>query len=147
MPIASSPRSIPSAGSSPSRYTPSPTESMVDIFPRYAASISSSGPSCAFPSWPTGKSLFSLPQRAPSAFVSDEDLFPVEFDDEADTRSATILREAPAPPRERPYPAAAPVFRPAPPKQEKKKRRRSSTKQRRGSKPMTPITESPEEVE
>ncbi|KAF2239015.1 hypothetical protein EV356DRAFT_528898 [Viridothelium virens] len=145
MPIASMPQSLPSSGS-PNGFTPSPTDSMLDIFPRYSSSTTSSGASCAFPSWPSGKALSSFTGSATSSFISDEDLFPEDLDSsEVDVKSATFLHEAPAPPRVPPFPSVAVIARPAPEKP--KKRRRSSAKPKRPSKPMKTITETPEESE
>lgn len=108
-------------------------------------SISANGMTCAFPSWPKGPSLgFNTPFRtsAPSAFISDADLFGDEFLDGA----TPLLQEAPAPPRDIPFPAAAVPLAPlyAHEKPKKTQRRRSSNKKRRPSKPMSPIAEGPE---
>jgi len=87
---------------------------------------------CAFPSWKT---------TAPNSFISDEDLF---FDDLLDGQTP-FLSEAPAPPRDVFAPVAVPLLPLfAPEKPKKQQRRRSSGKKRRSSKPMTPISESPE---
>ncbi|KAE9986968.1 hypothetical protein EG328_004100 [Venturia inaequalis] len=100
---------------------------------------------CAFPSWPTGPALSQYTttsaSRAPSAFISDADLF---LDDLLDGE-APFLHEAPALPRDIPLPATAIPLQPlfAQPKLKKRSRRRSSAKKIR-SKPMLPIAESPE---
>jgi hypothetical protein len=91
---------------------------------------------CAYPSWTGFQS-----SSTPSAFISDEDLFPEELLDGA---SPTLL-EAPAPPRDIPFPAAVPM--PLPPlyaSEKKKSKRRSSKTKKRPSNKLTPISESPE---
>jgi hypothetical protein len=139
-----------SPGSSPSKSIPinisprnmaSPTGS---LYSNYSTdSNSSRGSSCAYPSWPTGLSLDR--HSAPSSYISDADLFGEDFDDEF---SCPFLEEAPAPPRVPPMAQAFPILPPLyAPKKSKTERRRSSGKQRRTSKPMTPISESPERVE
>jgi hypothetical protein len=112
-------------------------------------SISSSSKSmtCAFPSWPTGPSLsgFQSPfhSSAPSAFISDLDLFPEDLLEGA----TPYLQEAPAPPREHVIPTAMPLQPLFAIEKPKKQRRRSSGKKRSSSKPMTPIVESLEAPE
>lgn len=122
----------------------SPTAS---LYSAYALEASSSrGASCAYPSWPTGSSLGY--RSNPSSFISDADLFG-DFDDDDDDY-CRFLTEAPAPPRQPPMAQAVPVLPPLyAHKKVKTDRRRSSgsKKQRRTSKPMTPISESPEQVE
>jgi hypothetical protein len=141
-----------SPGSSPSKSMPisispsrmaSPTGSFCSNY-SVESSNSSRGSSCAYPSWPSGTSLGY--RNAPSSYVSDEDLFGEDFGDEDSCR---FLTEAPAPPRQ---PTMAQAFHVLPPlyaqKKPKTERRRSSDKkQRRTSKPMTPISESPERAE
>ncbi|KAI8941419.1 hypothetical protein NX059_002641 [Plenodomus lindquistii] len=131
IPIAISPRNMASPTSS--LYS----NSSVD-------SNSSRGSSCAYPSWPTGPSLGY--RSTPSSYISDEDLFGEDFDDDFGCR---FLHEAPAPPRVPPMAQAFPVLPPlyAPKKAKSERRRSSGRKQRRTSKPMTPISESPEQVE
>jgi len=63
-----------------------------------------------------------------------------------DDHSGPLLQEAPAPPRQPPMAQAFPVLPPLY-AEKPKKRRTSSRKQRRTSKPMSPISESPEAVE
>ncbi|KAF1840682.1 uncharacterized protein K460DRAFT_295703 [Cucurbitaria berberidis CBS 394.84] len=140
-----------SPGSSPSKSIPistsprtmaSPTES---LYSNYSCESSSRrGSSCAYPSWPTGPSLEY--RGTPSSYISDADLFGEDFDDEF---SSPFLQEAPAPPRVPPMTQAFPVLPPlyAPKKPKSERRRSSGRKQRRTSKPMTPIAESPEQVE
>ncbi|CAO2650278.1 Nn.00g015700.m01.CDS01 [Neocucurbitaria sp. VM-36] len=140
-----------SPGSSPSKSIPisisprnmaSPTGS---VYSNYSSeSNSSRGSSCAYPSWPTGPSLEY--RSTPSSYISDADLFGEDFDDEF---SCPFLQEAPAPPRVPPMAQAFPVLPPlyAPKKPKSERRRSSGRKQRRTSKPMTPISESPEQVE
>ena len=97
---------------------------------------------CACPSWPTGPSLDH--RSAPSSYISDADLFGEDFDDDF---ACPFLDKAPAPPRVYPMAQAMPVLPPLyAPKKPKSERRRSSGKQRRTSKPMTPISESPEQA-
>lgn len=137
-----------SPSSSPSKSIPisignmsSPTGS---LYSNYSSSSSSSnhGSTCAYPSWPTGSSLGY--RSPPSSFISDADLFGDDLDD---------LLEAPAPPRQPTMAQAMPFLPPMyatekpkkPQQQQQQQRRRSSgRKQRRSSKPMTPISESPE---
>ncbi|QDS74322.1 hypothetical protein FKW77_004180 [Venturia effusa] len=130
-----------SASSSPiSIGWPSPSGSESSS-PRSIPAASKSNMACAYPSWPTGPALSPYTTGAPSAFISDEDLFLDELLD----GEAPFLREAPAPPRDIPLPAMPlqPLF--AQPKPKKESRRRSSAKKvRRTSKPMSPIAESPE---
>ncbi|KAF2029374.1 hypothetical protein EK21DRAFT_89791 [Setomelanomma holmii] len=140
-----------SPGSSPSKSIPisispstmaSPTGS---LYSNYSVeSDSSRGSSCAYPSWPTGSSLGY--RSTPSSFISDADLFGEDFDDED---SCPFLTEAPAPPRQPPMAQAFPILPPlyAQKKPKSERRRSSGKKQRRTSKPMTPISESPEQVE
>ncbi|KAJ4372856.1 hypothetical protein N0V83_003147 [Neocucurbitaria cava] len=140
-----------SPGSSPSKSIPisisprnmaSPTGS---LYSNYSTeSTSSRGSSCAYPSWPTGPSLEY--RSTPSSYISDADLFGEDFDDEF---SCPFLQEAPAPPRVPPMAQAFPILPPlyAPKKPKSERRRSSGRKQRRTSKPMTPISESPEQVE
>ncbi|KAJ8116729.1 hypothetical protein OPT61_g1903 [Boeremia exigua] len=137
-----------SPGSSPSKSIPisisprnmaSPTGSLYSNYSM--GSNSRRGSSCAYPSWPTGPSL---EYRNPSSYISDEDLFGEDFEDEY----CPILKKAPAPPRVPPMAQAYPVLPPLyAQKKPKTQRRRSSGKQRRTSTPMTPISESPEQVE
>lgn len=141
-----------SPGSSPSKSIPisilpsrmaSPTGSLYSI--SSVESNSSRGSSCAYPSWPSGTSLGY--RNTPSSFISDADLFGEDFDDDA---SYPFLTEAPAPPRQPPMAQAFPTVLPplyAPKKPKSERRRSSGKKQRRTSKPMTPISESPEQVE
>ncbi|KAF2401538.1 hypothetical protein EJ06DRAFT_537535 [Trichodelitschia bisporula] len=152
MDFTTSPPSSTSSTPTTSIGWPSPTSSLSSS-PR---SISSSQPHnliCAFPSWPTGPSLHRTPftSSAPSAFISDADLFPDELLDES--FAGPLLREAPAPPRAIPLAALplAPLYAQAKPKKQRPagqaqepKQRRGSRKARRTSKPMTPISESPE---
>lgn len=140
-----------SPGSSPSKSIPisisprnmaSPTGS---LYSNYSVeSNSSRGSSCAYPSWPTGPSL---EYRNPSSYISDEDLFGEDFEDEY----CPILKKAPAPPRVPPmahaYPVLPPLYVQKKPSKPQQQRRRSSGKQRRTSQPMTPISESPEQQE
>ncbi|KAF2463321.1 uncharacterized protein BDR25DRAFT_113849 [Lindgomyces ingoldianus] len=139
-----------SPSSSPSKSIPvsirtmaSPSGSLFSTYSQDAAP-SSGGSTCAYPSWPTGNSLEY--RSTPSSFISDEDLFGDNFDDEY---SSPFLQEAPAPPRQPPMAQAFPILPPlyAPEKPKKQRRRSSGRKQRRPSKPMTPISESPEAVE
>jgi hypothetical protein len=140
-----------SPGSSPSKSIPisispsrmaSPTGSLCSMIS--VESSSSRGSSCAYPSWPTGASLGY--RNTPSSFISDADLFGEDFDEEDSYR---FLTEAPAPPRQPPMAQAFPVLPPlyAQKKPKSERRRSSDKKQRRASKPMTPISESPEQVE
>jgi len=135
-----------SATSSPiSIGWPSPSTPLDSYSGRSASSSSSSSTSamtCAFPSWPTGPSLGHFHTSAPSAFISDEDLFPEELLD--GMTYVPLFSEAPAPPRQVPFPAAMPLQPLYAHEKPKKQRRRSSNKKRRPSKPMTPIAESPE---
>ncbi|KAH8731246.1 hypothetical protein GQ44DRAFT_643607 [Phaeosphaeriaceae sp. PMI808] len=140
-----------SPGSSPSKSIPisispsrmaSPTSSLYSAY-----SLDSNpgrGASCAYPSWPTGSSLGY--RSTPSSFISDADLFGDDFEDDD---ACHFLTEAPAPPRQPPMPQAFPVLPPlyAQKKPKAERRRSSGKKQRRTSKPMTPISESPEQVE
>ncbi|KNG45276.1 hypothetical protein DDE82_007962 [Stemphylium lycopersici] len=147
MHFESSPGSSPSKSSpisiSPRNNMSSPTSS---LYSNYSTGSSSSrGSTCAYPSWPTGPSLDH--RSAPSSYISDADLFGEDFDDEF---SCPFLEHAPAPPRVPPMAQAFPVLPPLyAQKKPKSERRRSSSerKQRRTSKPMTPISESPEQVE
>ncbi|TKA63897.1 hypothetical protein B0A49_11540 [Cryomyces minteri] len=123
-------------------FTPSGTDALLDIFPRHSSSTTVS-PLCAFPSWPTGTSLYSMRGSGPSAFISDEDLFLDDLLDEDEVKHAPYLREAPAPPR----PAPAVTVRcllPLVASVKPKKPRSNSKTHRRPSKPMTPIAESSE---
>lgn len=120
----------------------SPTGS---LYSNYSLDVNSSrGASCAYPSWPTGSSLGY--RSTPSSFISDADLFGDDFDEDD---SCPYLTEAPAPPRQPPMAQAFPVLPPlyAQKKPKSERRRSSGKKQRRTSKPMTPISESPEQVE
>lgn len=142
-----------SPGSSPSKSIPisfrtmaSPTSSLYSNYSE-DASTSSRGSTCAYPSWPTGKSLEY--RSSPSSFISDADLFGEDFDNEAST---PFLDEAPAPPRVPPMAQAFPILPPLyaqekPKKPQQQRRRSSGRKQRRTSKPMTPIAESIEAAE
>lgn len=106
---------------------------------------------CAYPSWPSGSSLYnqSSPKsfstgssfnNIPSAHISDLDLF---LDDLPDENAIPFLEEAPAPPRM--YTAAIAMPMPLLPLHapEKSKKRRRSSKKVRPMKQMTPIAESP----
>jgi len=117
----------------------SPTDSLYSNA-SIESSTSSRGSSCAYPSWPTGSSLEY--RSTPSSFISDADLFGEDFDDDF----CPYLQEAPAPPRQPPMAQAFPILPPlyATEKPKKQRRRSSGRKQRRSSKPMTPISESPE---
>ncbi|KAF2661301.1 hypothetical protein K491DRAFT_710883 [Lophiostoma macrostomum CBS 122681] len=124
----------------------SPTGSLYSNYSQDNAS-SSQGSSCAYPSWPTGKSLEY--RSSPSSFISDADLFGDDCEDELST---PFLQEAPAPPRQplmaQAFPILPPLYAEKPKKQQQQQRRRSSgRKQRRSSKPMTPIAESIEAAE
>lgn len=140
-----------SPGSSPSKSIPisirsnmsSPTGS---LYSNYSSDsmTSSRGASTAYPSWPTGSSLGY--RSTPSSFISDADLFGDDLDDEF---ASPYLQEAPAPPRQpvmaQAFPFLPPMYAAEKPKKPQQQRRRSSgRKQRRSSKPMTPISESPE---
>jgi len=119
------------------------------VFGSYHDSTPSSrGSTCAYPSWPTGKSLNAFHTSAPSAFISDLDLFGDDLDEESGLSTPPLLHEAPAPPRQLPLGQAFPLLPLYASEKPKAKRRRSSgRKQRRPSKPMTPISESPEALE
>lgn len=110
------------------------------------SSPSSRSSLCAYPSWPSGNSFSSFGgNTAPSAFISDEDLFPEDIAASGSASSASyLLSEAPAPPRDIPVAQPMPLAPLYASDRPKTKRRRSSRKQSRSSKPMTPITESPE---
>ncbi|CBX92338.1 hypothetical protein LEMA_P050440.1 [Plenodomus lingam JN3] len=147
---SSSPDSSPRSSSSSSlpitissRNMSSPTSSLCSNA-SMESSTSTRGSSCAYPSWPTGPSLEY--RTTPSSYISDADLFGEDFDDDF---SCPFLQEAPAPPRVPPMAQAFPVLPPlyAPKKTKSERRRSSGRKQRRTSKPMTPISESPEQVE
>ncbi|KAF2120699.1 hypothetical protein BDV96DRAFT_641360 [Lophiotrema nucula] len=132
-----------SPGSSPSKSIPisiNMTSPSGSLFSTYSqdSSPSRSGSTCAYPSWPTGSSLEY--RSTPSSFISDADLFGGDFDDDLAT---PFLEEAPAPPRQPPMAQAFPILPPlyAPEKPKKQRRRSSGRKQRRPSKPMTPIEE------
>ncbi|KAF2842230.1 hypothetical protein M501DRAFT_998485, partial [Patellaria atrata CBS 101060] len=107
-------------------------------------SSSTKGSSCAFPSWPMGNSLGSFRSTAPSAFISDADLFTDDLLADLDINSVPVLQEAPAMPRQPRQPVAMPLLPLYASEKSKKSRRKSSRKQRRPSKPMPPISESPE---
>lgn len=141
-----------SPSSSPSKSIPisigtmsSPSGSLYSNYSSSASSSSSNnGSTCAYPSWPTGSSLGY--RSPPSSFISDADLFGDDLDD-------GYLLEAPAPPRQPTMPQALPFLPPMyattkpkkpQPQQQQQRRRSSGRKQRRSSKPMTPISESPE---
>ncbi|KAF2791161.1 hypothetical protein K505DRAFT_69355 [Melanomma pulvis-pyrius CBS 109.77] len=139
-----------SPGSSPSKSIPisfrtmaSPSGSVFSMYSHDGASCSQQGSTsaCAYPSWPTGKSLEY--RSTPSSFISDEDLFGDDFED------SLLLQEAPAPPRQPPMAQAFPILPPlyASEKPKKQRRRSSGRKQRRPSKPMSVISESPEAAE
>jgi hypothetical protein len=103
---------------------------------------SSQGYTCAYPSWPTGKSLNY--GNSPTSFISDADLF------DCDDDFVPILKEAPAQPRVPPMAQAfplPPLYVQDKPKKQQQRRRSSGRKQRRSSKPMTPIAESVEATE
>ncbi|KAL6704790.1 hypothetical protein ACN47E_007594 [Coniothyrium glycines] len=140
-----------SPGSSPSKSIPisissrnmaSPTSSLYSHYSTNSAS--SRGSTCAYPSWPTGSSLEY--RSTPSSYISDADLFGDDYEDDL---ACPFLTEAPAPPRvpttAHAFPILPPLYAPKKPKTER--RRSSARKQRRTSKPMTPISESPEQVE
>ncbi|CAA9958720.1 hypothetical protein CFE70_002230 [Pyrenophora teres f. teres 0-1] len=144
-----------SPGSSPSKSIPigisprsmsSPTTSLTtSLYSNFSTQTSSSrGSTCAYPSWPTGPHLDH--RSPPSSYISDADLFGEDFDDEF---ACPFLEEAPAPPRTYPIAQAVPILPPlyAQKKPKTERRRSSGRKQRRTSKPMTPISESPEQVE
>lgn len=76
----------------------------------------------------------------PSSYISDADLIPEELDDDL---MGPYLKEAPAPPRDYAMPQVQPLLPLYASEKPQKKRRSSSKKQRRVSKPMTPIAESP----
>ncbi|KAF1982965.1 hypothetical protein K402DRAFT_185107 [Aulographum hederae CBS 113979] len=99
------------------------------------------GPSCAYPSWPKGDSFSPFRSSAPSAFISDADLFDVDDEDEP------YLHQAPPPPRQIPMPTTVQPLPPLYAKNKSSSKRRqtqSKPKRRSTSKPMTPISESPE---
>ncbi len=135
---------------SPSAPPPSPANSLLDLFPQ-RSSFSSGNAFCAFPSWPNRSSLAQSPQDGPSAFISDDDLFPTVFEveDGSHADAAYARRHQGMGHDNRPVTAEA---LPLPPlyasghDSSRRKRRRSSgaRKQRRTSKPMTPITEAAE---
>ncbi|TLD34483.1 hypothetical protein E2P81_ATG04648 [Venturia nashicola] len=133
-----------SAASSPiSIGWSSPGSEASSSSPRSFPATKNSNMACAYPSWPTGPALSQYTTGTPSAFISDEDLFLDELLD----GEAPFLHEAPAPPRNIPYPSVTMPLQPlyAQPKSKKDSRRRSSAKKtRRPSKPMSPIAESPE---
>ncbi|KAF2691035.1 hypothetical protein K458DRAFT_382614 [Lentithecium fluviatile CBS 122367] len=150
MHFEASPGSTPS--SSPSKSIPisignmsSPTGS---LYSNYSADSMNStrGASTAYPSWPTGSSLGY--RSTPSSFISDADLFGDDLDDEFASPYGPYLQEAPAPPRQPPmaqaFPFLPPMYAAEKPKKQQQRRRSSGRKQRRPSKPMTPISESPE---
>src|ERR1051326_3742481 len=88
--------------------------------------------SCAYPSWPSGNSFGSC--KTPSAFISNEDLFP--------DGNTIILIEAPAPPRDERFLQASlapllPLHGPNKPKKTSQNTRRAVAQ----SKPMAPINE------
>lgn len=120
----------------------SPSGSIYSNCSTESSSSSSRGSSCAYPSWPTGSSLEY--RSTPSSFISDADLFGEDVDDDF----CPFLQEAPAPPRQPPMAQAFPILPPlyAAEKPKKQRRRSSGRKQRRPSKPMTPISESPEAI-
>lgn len=147
MHFETSPQSSPSSKPLSIRSMASPSES---LFGTYAQDItpSSRGSTCAYPSWPSGNSLSAFRTSAPSAFISDLDLFPDDIlDDESGFNAAPLLHEAPAPPRQAPLAQAFPLLPLYASEKPKKRRRSSGRKQRRPSKPMTPISESPEAPE
>ncbi|KAF2706790.1 hypothetical protein K504DRAFT_66760 [Pleomassaria siparia CBS 279.74] len=123
------------------RTTSSPSSSIFSAYAKESTSYSHQGSTsaCAYPSWPAGKSLEY--RNTPSSFISDEDLFGDDFED-------GLLHEAPAPPRQPPMAQAFPILPPlyASEKPKKQRRRSSGRKQRRPSKPMSVISESPEAV-
>ncbi|KAF2761776.1 hypothetical protein EJ05DRAFT_496673 [Pseudovirgaria hyperparasitica] len=148
MHFESSPGTSPSQPISIGRMQSSPTSSFVSI-PQsgtFGSPLSRRTSACAYPSWPQSESLGNAPgsfrSSAPSSFISDEDLF--GFDDET-----PFLSEAPAPPRDVTTAQAFPLLPLYASAEKTKKKRRSSTKTkvRRSSKPMTPISESPEAPE
>jgi len=116
--------------------------------PRYHT-IQVEGSACAYPSWPSGNSLSAIPNQAHRAHSSATlDLFPDDIlDDESGFNAAPLLHEAPAPPRPGAFgpslPALLPLYASEKTKEEEETQQRSA-KQRRPSKPMTPISESPE---
>ncbi|KAF1939377.1 hypothetical protein EJ02DRAFT_513862 [Clathrospora elynae] len=139
-----------SPGSSPSKSIPisiSPrnmASSTSSLYSNYSSeSNSSRGSTCAYPSWPTGPSLEY--RSTPSSYISDADLFGEDYNDEF---ACPFLEEAPAPPRVPQTTQAFTVLQPLyAQKKPKSERRSSGRKQRRTSKPMTPISESPEQVD
>jgi hypothetical protein len=146
MHFETSPQSSPSSKPISIRSMASPSES---LFGSYAQDITPSnrGSACAYPSWPSGNSLSAFRTSAPSAFISDLDLFPDDILDESGFNAAPLLHEAPAPPRQAPLAQAFPLLPLYASEKPKKRRRSSGRKQRRPSKPMTPISESPEAPE
>ncbi|RAQ93890.1 hypothetical protein DDE82_009160 [Stemphylium lycopersici] len=103
------------------------------------------GSSCAYPSWPVGRSLDD--RSAPSSCNSDAELRDESLDD---VLAYPFLKHAPAPPRVPLIAQTAPILPPllAQKKPKSKRRRRSSGRnQPRAPKPMTPIVESLEPVE
>jgi hypothetical protein len=142
-----------SPGSSPSKSIPISIGTMSSpsgsLYSNYSSDSlnSTRGASTAYPSWPTGSSLGY--RSTPSSFISDADLFGDDLDDDL---ASPYLQEAPAPPRQPPmaqaFPFLPPMYAVEKPKkqqqQQQQRRRSSGRKQRRSSKPMTPISESPE---
>ncbi|KAI9879638.1 MAG: hypothetical protein M1830_007879 [Pleopsidium flavum] len=135
---------------SPSAPPPSPTNSLLDIYPR-RTSFGSGSSCCAHPSWPNRSSLAHSLEDEPSAFISDDDLYPsvFEVDDAPQSDAAHSQEQDGTGHNERPVTTRSLPLAPLYASQEhdlsrREKRRCSSRKQRRTSKPMTPITEAPE---
>ncbi|MCJ1363706.1 hypothetical protein MMC16_002815 [Acarospora aff. strigata] len=135
---------------SPAAPPPSPANSLLDLFPR-RTSFGSGSSVCAFPSWPNRSSLAQSPEDEPSAFISDDDLFPSVFeqDDNSHTDAAysaaqhAMVRDNRAV-MSHSSPPLAPLYASQGHHPARSKRRRGSRKQRRTSKPMSPIVEAPE---
>ncbi|KAF2855952.1 hypothetical protein T440DRAFT_93811 [Plenodomus tracheiphilus IPT5] len=146
MHFETSPSSSPSPSlpiSISSRNMASPTSSLYSTCS--VGSNSTRGSSCAYPSWPTGPSLEY--RNMPNSYISDADLFGEDIEHDF---VGPFLHQAPAPPRVPPMTEALHVLPPLyASKKAKSERRRSSGRKRTSSKPicMTPISESPEQVE
>lgn len=134
---------------SPAAPPPSPANSLLDLFPR-RPSLCAGSPVCAFPSWPNRSSLAHSPHDEPSAYISDDDLFPSVFEPidrshpdlaYSQARHATGRDGRAVLPEPTPLP---PLYAPQGQDLSQRKRRRSSRKQRGGAKAMTPIVEGPE---
>ncbi len=134
---------------SPSAPPPSPTNSLLDIYPR-RTSFGSGSSFCAFPSWPNRTSLAQSPEDEPSAFISDDDLYPSVFEpdeapqnDAAHSQGHIVMGHNDRPVTTQSLPLA-PLYASQGHELSRRKRTCSSRKQRRTSKPMTPIAEAPE---